>query len=350
MSYASPTGAPPRPSPTVRPQRQDSSLDPTIPDEAPPAYEAVSHDYTVQAGPQRMDFSGPPPMPDRMSSHNVPLQSPVQPSPTGGFAVPGVGMGYGPTAHQTNPFAGAPPPPTNAGAAGSGLWSPPPVPPRHPASPLSPTGYPGAAYASPTTAPPPPRQQPAAAGGSQSPSPAQDATPTEAPVPGHPLLRDGNLLVYPKGHYCSKCGNTGYKRNDPKNPCTSDWRKYGKPFNGALAHSYSVAIKPGQNGTTTAANNFQRPLPKQQAAAPSRPQQQQQQQYQQQYYGGHPQPMQQQNRPVIHQTYYGGRAPPPNALVLQPGDPRIGGKLCYRCGGSGQEMSLFLFDDGPCRK
>ncbi|KAK2467176.1 hypothetical protein APHAL10511_000725 [Amanita phalloides] len=32
-----------------------------------------------------------------------------------------------------------------------------------------------------------------------------DSKPTSIPVPGHPLLRGGKLLVYPKGHTCSKC-------------------------------------------------------------------------------------------------------------------------------------------------
>ena len=32
-----------------------------------------------------------------------------------------------------------------------------------------------------------------------------DGSPTRTPVPGHPLLRDGMLLVYPKDHHCPKC-------------------------------------------------------------------------------------------------------------------------------------------------
>jgi hypothetical protein len=32
-----------------------------------------------------------------------------------------------------------------------------------------------------------------------------DNRPTTSPTPGHPLLRDGKILVYPKGHTCSKC-------------------------------------------------------------------------------------------------------------------------------------------------
>jgi len=32
-----------------------------------------------------------------------------------------------------------------------------------------------------------------------------DGRPTERPVAGHPLLKDGQVLVYPKGHQCNKC-------------------------------------------------------------------------------------------------------------------------------------------------
>ncbi|UZJ52409.1 hypothetical protein CBS101457_001729 [Exobasidium rhododendri] len=36
-----------------------------------------------------------------------------------------------------------------------------------------------------------------------------------------------------------------------------------------------------------------------------------------------------------------GHIPPPNAIVLRPGDPRIGGRLCYKCGGQGVRDSLW---------
>ncbi|KAL0946367.1 hypothetical protein HGRIS_012598 [Hohenbuehelia grisea] len=62
-----------------------------------------------------------------------------------------------------------------------------------------------------------------------------DGRPTHTPTPGHPLLRDGKLLVYPNGHECDKCKNTGYKHGDPMNPCKKCWQKYAKPYAGALA-------------------------------------------------------------------------------------------------------------------
>ncbi|TKY86213.1 hypothetical protein EX895_005038 [Sporisorium graminicola] len=44
-------------------------------------------------------------------------------------------------------------------------------------------------------------------------------------------------------------------------------------------------------------------------------------------------------------AWYGARPPPPNALVVMPGDPRIGGRLCYECGGRGIIESFWLGDE-----
>ncbi|CBQ72743.1 conserved hypothetical protein [Sporisorium reilianum SRZ2] len=49
-----------------------------------------------------------------------------------------------------------------------------------------------------------------------------------------------------------------------------------------------------------------------------------------------------QNQPM---AWYGARPPPPNALVVMPGDPRIGGRLCYECGGRGMLESFWLGDE-----
>lgn len=169
-----------------RPPNQNSNnnndLNVDVPDEAPPAYELVSGDQTIQAGPQRMDFSGPPPLPDRFQRPAGPPPQHLQQTPTGGQSIPGVGVGYGGGSGQW-----APPPshPANGG------YRPPPGPPQQPFSP--PPGAP----------PPPPPNRPG--------SSSQDMTPTEHPVPGRPLLHKGQLLVYPKSYYCGKCMNTGYK-------------------------------------------------------------------------------------------------------------------------------------------
>lgn len=49
----------------------------------------------------------------------------------------------------------------------------------------------------------------------------------------------------------------------------------------------------------------------------------------------------------VQQAWYGARPPPPGALVVMPGDPRIGGRLCYECGGRGMTES-FWFGDETC--
>ena len=55
------------------------------------------------------------------------------------------------------------------------------------------------AFAPPAGPPPPTRQAPVTQ------SVPNDGRPTSQPQPGHPLLKDGNLLVYTKGFECRKC-------------------------------------------------------------------------------------------------------------------------------------------------
>ena len=50
-----------------------------------------------------------------------------------------------------------------------------------------------------------------------------------------------------------------------------------------------------------------------------------------------------QPQPNVHLTSH----PPPGATVLSPGDPRIGGLLCWRCGGRGT-ISFLIFDEEAC--
>lgn len=152
-------------------------LDPAIPEEAPPAYTpaAPPGDAHLAAGPSRMDFSGPPPM-----SHPAP-PPPRHQAQQLESQITGVGVGYGPRRDQGSGFGG-----------GGGLASPsgpPPMPPRHASEQKFPSSPSGSQY-----------QQ---AGGPS--IQAQDRTPTQVPTPGRPLLRNGQLLVYPKGFMCHKC-------------------------------------------------------------------------------------------------------------------------------------------------
>ena len=72
-------------------------------------------------------------------------------------------------------------------ASTNSLYAPPPGPPGPAHQPLP-----------PRAASTPPRSPPSTV--------PDDGSPTRTPVPGHPLLRDGKLLVYPRDHLCVKCG------------------------------------------------------------------------------------------------------------------------------------------------
>jgi len=216
-TFAPPAGPPPSrqtntaSNPPTLPERQNSN-DVDVPDEPPPAYSSVAGqgDSTLEAGPSRMDFSGPPPMPDRLQTN-----------------ITGVGIGYGAripgqgvSAHPTGSGSYLSPQDTGGSALGSnnpfGDHNRPPPPPSHPsrtesgfaAPPGPPPGKPSGGEAS--YRPPPP--SPGLGGSSQGPArhsrppPPVDLSPTEVPTPGRPLLRHGQMLVYPKGFFCHKCG------------------------------------------------------------------------------------------------------------------------------------------------
>jgi hypothetical protein len=264
-----------------------------LPADPPPAYTpsaAQTQSTTLAAGPQRMDFSGPPPLPDR-------YQAPQLTGNISGQPVEGVGYGYGPRPTHDGPIS----PPGQMHPHHSGAHGPPP--------PLA---------------------------------PVQDNRPTSIPTPGRPLLKDGMLLVYPRGYMCKKCHNTGFKQSDPSHPCKNvrtfalqqqqqlsaaqDWKKYGKPYTGPLMISYA-------SSTTSGSENFQRPLP----LAPPPTQRPPpgimgypgqiphgshgggggyQPRPPQMGYGVVPQP------PIMHHGY----GPPAGAVVLRAGDPRLGGQ------------------------
>lgn len=216
-AYAAPSHPPPQttsgstnpfsdsistPSTSAAPAAQADPFESAIPDEAPPAYTAAAPpgDAHLAAGPARMDFSGPPPM--SQPQHPPPNRLENQ--------ITGVGIGYGPRRDhgQSSPHHSP-----NAASAPS-------MPPRHPSHHQS----------TPSSGSSSSLNRPSPQGGSQ------DTTPTQVATPGRPLLRNGQLLVYPKGFMCHKCtsevvslcdggcnadhkgGNTGYKNADPSNP------------------------------------------------------------------------------------------------------------------------------------
>lgn len=120
-------------------------------------------------------------------------------------------------------------------------------------------------------------------------------------------------------------------------PCRKCWDRYSKPYRGAIAYA----------PTTGQAGNFQRPLP---VFTPP----------QQQPIGPDPArsagvgpgpgpgpwsyPGQSSSSLNRAATVSYTRAPPRGALVVSPGDSRIGGRLCWQCDGSGT-IGFFLFEE-----
>ncbi|KAF8159244.1 hypothetical protein B0H34DRAFT_796525 [Crassisporium funariophilum] len=177
-----------------------------------------------------------------------------------------------------------------------------------------------------------------------------DGRPTTFPCLGHPLLKDGKLLVYPKGYECEKCNNVGYKSADPNKPCKKCWSKYAKPFLGPLAYSFSSPSTPSVSSptspTSASTSNFQRPLPSVPSTAPPPPAFS--------FSFSPPPPGSFPHQPPYppqppHPPYHTTTTnhPPPGSLVYTAGDPRIGGRLCWRCGGKGS-VSYLVIDRETC--
>ncbi|KAF8192128.1 hypothetical protein BJ912DRAFT_277214 [Pholiota molesta] len=198
---------------------------------------------------------------------------------------------------------------------------PPPPPPRPPPGPLG--------HSTPTPSAPSEFARDFYAAGPSEPPIPDDGRPTTSPVVGHPLLKDGKILVYPKRHECDKCHNVGYKGSDPQRPCKKCWNRYAKPYAGPIAYSFA---------NTTPDANFQRPLP---SLPPPRPPATPFAAPQPHFAaaprggGGFYSPP-----ASVHPMGFG--RPPPGAVVYTAGDPRIGGRLCWRCEGRGSTSFLIL--------
>ncbi|PVG00758.1 hypothetical protein CPB86DRAFT_782313 [Serendipita vermifera] len=186
--------------------------------------------------------------------------------------------------------------------------------------------------------------------------PLNDGKPTVRASPGHPLIRNGQVLVYPLGYECRKCFNKGFKPvfastfdatpralapGDPSNPCKHCWRHYAQLYTPNLAQ---------QDWTNTVETNFQRPISElniqpQGMIPPVNPVTFNPNNTMRPAMTGPP-PMQQQRT--------GG---PPGQVWMQqngqgrgtfsPGAPRIGGRVCPRCHGTGR-IRVFILDAETC--
>lgn len=213
---------------------------------------------------------------------------------------------------------------------------------------------------------------------------------------------------------CNKCGDTGYKSGDISNPCKRCWRTYGREYSSALRHAYensesSVVLDgvklqaplPDTSGFGTyfgasggyaptapawpapqpawpsrppaapssagppaevfpedkhdsappryeLASSTEKPLPQQAYLAPQVPPAPSPSwgHAPQGPYSGYP----------AYPAHMGpsinwyGPIPPSGAISVMPGDPRIGGVLCPKCGGTGNTANLIsiFFGDEEC--
>ncbi|KAG5359146.1 hypothetical protein CJU90_3881 [Yarrowia sp. C11] len=120
--------------------------------------------------------------------------------------------------------------------------------------------------------------------------------PQGGPAPNNPLLH------YPRGYHCPKCDNTGIKKKNGKS-CQDCWGMFARPNQQVI--------------------NVQGP----------------QQQYNPfPFFPFSPPPPTQQTRIIAAPG-----APPP--VVVQPGDPRLGGQLCGKCRGRGLVYDWFSGDE-----
>lgn len=141
--------------------------------------------------------------------------------------------------------------------------------------------------------------------------------------------------------------NVGYKQNDPSHPCRKCWQSFAKPFTGVITYS---SFKSSSAGT---GKTFQRPLPllRPPQAGPSRSGYPGSSEYarnigagQNSYSAPSPSGAYPPNVQMVPYSPYGSSQAPPGSVVYSPGDPRLGGRLCYRCDGDGVTGG-FLFQD-----
>ncbi|KAK9893961.1 hypothetical protein P389DRAFT_111015 [Cystobasidium minutum MCA 4210] len=351
---------------SYRPNAAGSSRDEAFSDaEPPPPYEAVPHDgaQTLEANfarPYEVQDSGMFSQPA-----GAPPSSTIRPQDTGASS------------------SYAPPPGAPPSTSSSSRLSVPPPPPRHPSTsnninrPNQPSPIPSPHVDGISTfnRPALPNQQPAHT--EHQPPPTRYA-PSANPMSGQPLLHKGKILMYPPGVWCEKCHNTGYKAYDPNNPHEKCWNKYGRLYTAAVWDSPNFTFsnptlqKPLPNSRHSASTSppvsqpFSPIPPPQQyshpgyytagQAGPPPPQMfspppMQQPMQQPPYMMGNPgqgyynQPQMAQGRPMPYVSGMSYGPPPPGALIVRPGDPRIGGRLCMHCGGDGIVECGFLFLD-----
>lgn len=166
--------------------------------------------------------------------------------------------------------------------------------------------------------------------------------------------------------------NTGYKSFDPSQPCRKCWDKYSKSYSGpiiyapwndgpsnrqkplfdlrssaanpslSLTRSLSSIVNQARNDLSSSSGASAARLHPPSPVYPSRP-----------FPTPPPLPPRAQsscitsplNRSASSTWSPGGRPP---SVVFRPGDPRIGGNLCWNCLGSGKTFGFLLLTNNTC--
>ncbi|KAF8677345.1 coronin [Rhizoctonia solani] len=177
--------------------------------------------------------------------------------------------------------------------------------------------------------------------------------PTTIPMPGRALLHDGKALAYPAQYECNQCHLTGYVAYDPSNPCRECWSLFAQPYKEVL----SFAPWDSPESVTSDEQNLQRPLPLSSSLRPQpRPQPPSASpSHSQHSFHGPGQPFgssfptgwssSSNLRPSVT-VCRGG--PPPGALIVRPGDSRIGGTVCLKCSGNGWQYIMLKLATKTC--
>lgn len=187
--------------------------------------------------------------------------------------------------------------------------------------------------------PPPPRPQGPTYSSIPQNIPSQNHT-NGSPANANSLLYTNNPNLpfdYPRGYFCSKCKNTGFKERNGK-PCSQCWprffrnQSYNPNPNLTFRYPNGVICEKCRNTGIKLKNGlscqdcYTRYAPRNHASqAPIT------------YSSPH---FSMQFGPTNGFTNP-GFGPPPGPQYLQPGDPRMGGTLCGRCRGSGR-VTFFL--------
>ena len=165
--------------------------------------------------------------------------------------------------------------------------------------------------------------------------------------------------------------NTGYKGGDPFNPCRKCWEKYSKPYSGPIVYSSwgpgpsnrqkplrSSGVDPSPSlsrSISSIVNQVRNDL----SSYPGSLDRRSFSSTSSQVYPSRnalfppalpPRPRSEHIPTSVNNWSHSAhsRNGPPPPLVLQPGDPRLGGQLCWDCFGSGRTFGFLLLSERPC--